>query len=65
VNVVVNFLFFCSFCSWLYEGAIYLGSMLISITVSFEISHPFADDTLIMCDANLDQILNLDHILVF
>jgi hypothetical protein len=31
-----------------------------------KISHMlFADDTLIMCDADVDQIRNLDHILVF
>jgi hypothetical protein len=34
-------------------------------TTSLEISHLlFADDTLIMCDVDQDQILNLDHILL-
>jgi hypothetical protein len=45
--------------------AIYLDSMSTSITQPLRRSLIFLlQMTLIMCDANRDQILNLDHILI-
>jgi hypothetical protein len=44
----------------------YLSGFQVDIhnATSLEISHlPFADDTLILCDVDRDQILNLGHIL--
>jgi hypothetical protein len=48
------------------EGCFLSGFLVDNLSNSpLEISHQlFVDDTLIMCDADVDQIHNLDHILL-
>lgn len=47
------------------EGSFLSGFRVDNLNNSpLEISHLFADDTLIMCDVDVDQIHNLDHILL-
>jgi hypothetical protein len=41
-----------------------VGGYLCGFRGGIEISHLFADDTLIMCDVDRDQIYNLGHILL-
>lgn len=62
-----------SWCSWrslvgcypeLCLGVIYLDTGYTTIMLLLEVSHLFPDDTLIMCDVDLDQIHNLRHILL-